>query len=465
MKNDKEDLVRISDWAHFFVRNGIMAFFNSISLGLAFVSEETGSLILDFFKEPKSKQNAEKELGFDVVNLLFNEGIIVFNNFKKEEDYFNGICQNLLHNVTLELMYIIVTDGCDLCCNYCFEDSPELNKPFRPTNMKRETAKLAIDLFSKMTAKYGSLEKKKVIHLYGGEPLLNYKVVKFAISYIQSLKREKVLPDNCQIAIITNGTFLSDKIAAFFFENDVTVGLSIDGPKDINNIHRFSKKKDFDVFKASKRALDILKKNKNKVGLSVTLTPESVSNFQSVLDFLTEEVGWVDGLSLNILHFNPKMEIPPGYYEKAAECQLIAFERFRDLKIYEDRIMRKAEAFISQNLIFSDCGVVGNQLVIAPDGRIGVCQDFIKPRTYFNGSVLDTDFDPIHSGLFNDWKTRSPFFMKDCLKCEAIGICGGGCPASAELKTGNRWNIDERICPHGKKTLEWLIWETYAKMS
>lgn len=42
-------------------------------------------------------------------------------------------------------------------------------------------------------------------------------------------------------------------------------------------------------------------------------------------------------------------------------------------------------------------------------------------------------------------------------KVEALGICGGGCPASAELKTGSRWNVDERIYSHSKLTLEWLI--------
>jgi uncharacterized protein len=51
--------------------------------------------------------------------------------------------------------------------------------------------------------------------------------------------------------------------------------------------------------------------------------------------------------------------------------------------------------------------------------------------------------------------------MEECFDCEAIAICGGGCPASVELKTGSRWNIDERICPHSKNTLYWLILESF----
>ena len=115
--------------------------------------------------------------------------------------------------------------------------------------------------------------------------------------------------------------------------------------------------------------------------------------------------------------------------------------------------------------MFADCGVVGNQIVIAPDGKIGVCQDFVKPRTYFDGSVFDGDYDPFERGLFDGWRKRSPLFMDQCIDCNAVAICGGGCPASVELKTGNRWNVDERICQHSKLTLEWLIWETFHKIS
>ncbi len=114
--------------------------------------------------------------------------------------------------------------------------------------------------------------------------------------------------------------------------------------------------------------------------------------------------------------------------------------------------------------MFADCSVVGSQIVIAPDGKIGVCQDFVKPRTYFEGSVFQKNYDPFKSGLFKEWQARSPFYMEQCFDCEALGMCGGGYPASVELKTGSRWNIDERICFHSKLTLEWLIWETFNKL-
>ncbi|MDD2935200.1 MAG: SPASM domain-containing protein [Candidatus Pacebacteria bacterium] len=103
---------------------------------------------------------------------------------------------------------------------------------------------------------------------------------------------------------------------------------------------------------------------------------------------------------------------------------------------------------------------------MAPDGKVGVCQDFVKPRKYFGDELTkNPSYDPFENGLYDGWKNRSPFFMEQCYDCEAIALCGGGCPASIELRTGSRWNIDDRICPHSKQSLEWLIWDTYKNMN
>ncbi|OGD41328.1 hypothetical protein A3K33_02165 [Candidatus Azambacteria bacterium RIFOXYC1_FULL_41_20] len=453
----------MSRWANFFNRPGIAALFHSISLGLVFLPEETFRSLKPLIGMSKEISEIEESVGADIVEALMNEGILVTDDFD-DFGYLEEARQKLLKEITLELMYLLVTDHCNLRCGYCFEDSPVLIEPFNPVHMSVEIARDALDLFARMVARYGDPKKKKVIHLYGGEPLMNGGVVRFAVDYICGLKTRGILPSVCETAIVTNGTFLDDEMARFFSEKGVTVGVSIDGPHEMNNLYRKTKDGELDVFAAIMRALGLLKKYKAKVGLSVTLTSEAVQHFDKLLAFLTDEVGWVDGISLNILHFNPNIFLPPNYYSDAVRCQIAAFEKFRELGMYEDRMMRKAGAFINRQPIYADCGVIGNQLVIAPDGQIGVCQDFVKPRTYFRGSVIDKDSDPVAAGLFKEWERRSPFFMKDCLDCPAMGICGGGCPASAELKTGSRWNLDERACAHGKMTIEWLIWETYAQL-
>lgn len=460
-----DDLIRMSRWSHCFERHEMTAFFHSVSLGLAFIPEEAGRSLVRMLKEPKTRYEVENAVGSDVVNFLLQEGFLVQGDDASDRACLNELRQNLLGSITVDLLYLLVTDHCNLCCRYCFEEAPVRIEPFRPIHMTVETAEQAINLFARMTNKYGDSKKKKVIHLYGGEPLVNQKVVRFAVGHVRVLKNQNILSSACEVAIVTNGTFLTESLAKFFAENGVTVGVSIDGPREINNLYRQSKNGQLDVFGSTMKALEHLRKYHAKVGLSVTLTPEVVRHFDRVLDFLIGQMGWVNGVSLNILHFNPSMSLSSDYYVEATKCQIAAFERFRDVGMYEDRIMRKAEAFITRQPLYADCGVVGSQLIVAPDGQIGVCQDFVKPRTYFHGSVMNQNVDPVADGLFEQWEKRSPLFMEACANCPALGICGGGCPASAELKTGNRWNLDERACAHSKLILEWMIWDTYAQIS
>ncbi len=457
-------MLRLSRWTHCFERNNITAFLNSLSLNLIFVPRDIGLKIRGFFKEAVAETDAAVAFDEETVGALASQGILV----QSEQDDLGQLYElreKLLRESSLELLYLLVTEGCDMKCSYCFEDAPFVILPFQEQHMSLETAKKGVDLFAKLNKRYGDPNKNKTIHFYGGEPMMNRRVIESVAPYIRELKQSGSLPKSCRMAIVTNGLLLDEAAARFFAENEITVGLSLDGPEDLNNLYRLPKKKGVNAFERTMRALSILQDCGARVGLSVTLTPPAIDHFEELLDFFLHRVGKVDGISLNLLHFNRNVVPPSDYYDRAARCQLAAFEHFREAGIYEERVMRKTKAFVEQRPMLGDCGALGNQLIVAPDGRIGVCQDFIKPRTYFHGNVSEDNADPIAEGLFDGWKRRSPFFMEQCFDCPAISICGGGCPASAELKTGSRWNIDERACPHSKLTLEWLIWETYAQIS
>lgn len=372
--------------------------------------------------------------------------------------------KSLVKDTKLDLMYLLLTDNCNMKCRYCFEDTPEKPINFCEAMMSEETAKRSIDFFARVTRKYGREGSKKVIHLYGGEPLLNPRALKAAVLRAEELKVNGDLPKNSEVILITNGLLLTDELAEFLSTHDVSMGLSIDGPKHINDIHRLSKNVDTDVFAGSFNAYNLAVSHGITIGLSATLTPEVVKNFPEVLDYFINDLKIKDGLSFNILHFNPSVPVDEAYFQDAADCLIKAFEQFRHLNIYEERMMRKVKSFVDQEAMLADCGIVGNQVVIAPDGQVGACQDFVKPRKYFNGSIYDEKYDPVASGLFSEWEKRSPLFMEECFNCEAVAICGGGCPASVELKTGSRWNIDKRVCPHSKKTLAWLISESFKNI-
>ena len=140
------------------------------------------------------------------------------------------------------------------------------------------------------------------------------------------------------------------------------------------------------------------------------------------------------------------------------ECYKIA----RRVGLYEGRMMRKIKAFVGQYFYDRDCSAVGRQIVVGPKGEIGTCAAFYKSGEYFvrPGEELK-GFDPYGHPYWQEWSRRMPLNFPECLKCPALGICGGGCPYNAWVRHGSIWEIDDFFCPHALKTLEWLVWDLY----
>jgi len=452
---------KASRWCNLFKKNDVLAVFHSLTLELFFLDVSFEDILRQLTNISMKEDDLKKRLGGKIFNLLKENSFIITEETDDLRMLF-VLREELKERIKPSILYLLLTDGCNLKCRYCFEEVPEIIGKFTPKMMSLDDTKKALNYFTKLVMKYGSENRQTIIHLYGGEPMMNPSAVKVAVLHSQNLKQRGLLPNDCEIAIVTNGTLINEKFAKFFAENNVTVGLSIDGPKHVNNAYRIAKDGKTDVSEKINFCYKLLRKYGVKVGFSVTMSPSVVENFDEVLDFFVNDIGIPDGICFNILHYNPLVKTNVGYFKETAESLIKAFKLFRGKNIYEERMMRKAKSFAFKEPIFSDCGVNGGQIVIAPDGKVGICHDFIKPRKYFGDNLLSNpDYDPFKAGLYDGWKSRSPFFMEQCYDCEAIAICGGGCPASIELHTGNRWNVDERMCPHSKLTLEWLIWDTY----
>ena len=110
---------------------------------------------------------------------------------------------------------------------------------------------------------------------------------------------------------------------------------------------------------------------------------------------------------------------------------------------------------IQSQIYFSDCAATsGGQIVVAPDGSVGICHGCLHDKKYFVADVFNDDFDCTKDPTYIEWAQLSPVNRDDCLDCPALGICGGGCPINAMyLKPENDiHSIDTRFCVHAKKT-------------
>ncbi|HDK7138550.1 TPA: radical SAM protein [Clostridium botulinum] len=133
---------------------------------------------------------------------------------------------NKIQNITLEL-----TEKCNLRCKYCiYNPSHPEHREFGHRDMNFETAKKAIDFFNNHT----SDTKEVYIGFYGGEPLLNFELLKKCIDYAKIKIKNKDL----SYSMTTNATLITEDIANFLVENKVSITVSLDGPKLIHNENR-----------------------------------------------------------------------------------------------------------------------------------------------------------------------------------------------------------------------------------
>ena len=401
-----------------------------------------------------------------LIRVLVEKSLIVPIEFS-EQGQLENTRDPFISAKDLSIMYLLLTDDCNLRCRYCFLDSPEKAEKVTvipPQKMSLQIARTAIDTFARLTARYGDPDQERFIQLYGGEPTLNWAVLQAAVEYISGLLETRSLPEKTSVVLITNGTLITPQRAKFLAEHEVSVGVSIDGDQLVTDAYRIDVHGK-GVYGRVRKCIALLRNAGVQVGLSCTLTPEALTRFDEILDHLVNEIGVPEGLGFNMLHFSPTVPVSADYYERAADCLIRAYTLFRQRGIYEERMMRKTLSFVNKELLFADCGVAGNQIVVAPDGSIGACQDFVKPRKYFSGSVLDSSYDPYDEDNFKEWKNRSPLCMSECFDCPALAVCGGGCGASAELQYGSKWQVDKRICPHSLRTLEWMVWDLFESLA
>jgi uncharacterized protein len=180
--------------------------------------------------------------------------------------------------------------------------------------------------------------------------------------------------------------------------------------------------------------------------------------------WLADELG-AKGMGFNILIENTAeqaTEERDRYAEIVAQELIESFKVARAMGVYEDRMMRRVKNFLDKEPVLSDCGGCGLQMVVSPDGEIGVCQAFCGEKEFFVTEPFET-FEPESHPFWKQWRRRSPLANEICKSCIALGNCGGGCPYNAYRAKGTIDALDERFCAHAKATTHFLIRDLWEK--
>ena len=461
-------MVRLSRYTHTFDLGDSVALYHSLRMKPVYLKKDVheglqawlvGSFCTDYSDTPE-------ELKATVDELVKYK---ILNHSEEDDDKVLQFVKSRIPNPAINVCYMITSEQCNLACKYCFLGNNDECKRsnFSLENMSKETADKAVDFFINQIKLSGLdfEDNKPAIIFYGGEPLVNYDVLVYIAEKINALRDVEKCVKNMELSMVSNGLLLTEERALKLKELGVSIAISVDGFTEEANSMRVDVAGN-NVFNKILKTLDMCKNIGVDVSLSVTLSEETIKDTKAILE-LVDRYG-VTSFGFNIMMSDENFVVPQEYNEKAAQFILDEFVELRKRGIYEDRIMRKLKSFTKSQVYFSDCAATGGgQIVIAPNGQVGICHGCLHNKQYFVSNVDDKEFDASKHKDFIEWSQLTPVNKEECQDCAALGICGGGCPINAmHLKKGNTiHDLDERFCTHSKLTLDFLIKDLYRIIS
>lgn len=457
-------MVNISRFTHSYDLGDAVALYHSLRMKPVYLSKDAFEGLQAWLASPfcDKIENAPERIYTEVQELA---KLKILTRDENEDDRVLQFVRSKIPSPAVNVCYMILSEQCNLACKYCFLGNNDCAKRsnFLMENMSAETADKAINFFIRQIKASGLdvEENKPVLIFYGGEPMVNFEILEYAATRINELREKEQCIRNIEMSMVTNGLLLNEEKVRRLHELGVAIAISIDGFTEEANSMRVDVAGK-PVFSRILEKLDMCKAMGVDVSLSVTLSEETIKNTKDILK-LVDTYG-VKAFGFNIMMSSDTFVLPQSYNEAAAQFIIDEFIELRERGIYEDRMMRKLKSFSKAQVYFSDCAATtGGQIVIAPNGQVGICHGCLHNKQYFVAHIDDDDFVAVKDKNFIEWSQLTPVNHEECMECPALGICGGGCPINAmHLKPGNTiHSIDERFCVHSKKTLEFFIRDLY----
>ncbi len=344
---------------------------------------------------------------------------------------------------SINFLYLLLTGRCNFDCKYCYL---QIDKMLKKKDM-------TIDVFDKALKVFDKNRDSNYIPrivLYGGEPLLNLQMVYYIIE-----RSRTYFGDKAEIIINTNSSLITNEVAEFFKTNKVLVSVSIDGPAYLHDRFRRFKKNNSGTFNAVLRGYNILRSKGIRPSVSCTITSHNWHNIKEILDYFNNDLG-IEDIDFNIMKEKSiDYSIP---FNQVAKEVIKGYVYAYSQHLYIQRVFRrKVIPFFTAKPWIKDCAGYGQQLVVTPEGLLGPCQGFWPTNKYFDLDVNTTNNISGHP-IWNLWNMRVPYNNHDCISCEAISLCGGGCAAENHNENQGLWGLDTNTCTFSKESLNWLIW-------
>lgn len=380
------------------------------------------------------KERAEYEEDFAE---LEREGLL----FKEEEK------TAPVKSKEVKALCLHICHDCNLRCRYCFADEGAYHS--RREFMSLETAKKAIDFLIENSGNRRILETD----FFGGEPLLNFDVVKETVYYAkeQAAKRGKKF----LFTLTTNGLLLKDDIADFLNREMENVVLSLDGRKEVHDAVRKTAngKGSFDLVIENLKNFVKIRGDKHYY-VRGTFTAKNLDFSKDVL-FLADN--GFDSISMEpVVTDIPDLAITKEMlprigqeYDALCDAYLEYMAKGKGFNFFHFNVDLEGGPCLAKRV--SACGAGNEYFSVVPNGDIYPCHQFAGDPAFRMGSVYEGKLDEKIRSKFRD---SCLFTRKKCENCFAKFICSGGCNANNYHFNGDINEPYEITCEMMKKRTE-----------
>ena len=372
--------------------------------------------------------------------VLFTEDIYekYIKDFKSRKTVVKAMCLHIAHD-------------CNLACKYCFAEEGEYHG--RRALMSYEVGKKALDFLISNSGNRVNLE----VDFFGGEPLMNWDVVKQLVEYGRSM--ETKLNKKFRFTLTTNGVLLNDEIMEFCNKEMANVVLSLDGRQEINDANR--------PFRNGRGSYELIVPKFQKFAESRGDKSYYVRGTftRQNLDFSEDVKHFAD---LGFKHMSIEPVVGDDYEEYAIKEEDLPkiMEEYDNLAVEYIKRQKEGNGFnffhfmidleqgpcVAKRL--SGCGSGTEYLAVTPWGDFYPCHQFVGNEKFLLGNV---DEGIKATDIVDEFKMCNVYAKPKCKECFARYYCSGGCAANSYKFHGSINDAYDIGCEMQRKRIECAI--------
>ncbi|MBR2664221.1 MAG: thioether cross-link-forming SCIFF peptide maturase [Clostridia bacterium] len=350
-----------------------------------------------------------------------------------------------------------VAHSCNLNCSYCFASQGKYHG--ERAIMPFEVGKQALDYLMDHSGNRHNLE----VDFFGGEPLMNFQVVKDLVAYARSVEKER--GKHFRFTLTTNGMLIDDDVIDFANRECSNVVLSLDGRKEIHDRFRVDYAGQGSWEKIVPKFQKLVKarngKNYYMRGTFTHANPDFLEDIKVMLD-----------LGFNELSMEPVVCAEGDPSALTAEDLPVVMKQYEDQARLLVTRRREGKPFTFYHYMIdlsggpcvykriSGCGSGTEYMAVTPWGDLYPCHQFVGEEAFRLGDVWN---GVTNTAVREDFAACNVYAREECRECWARLYCSGGCAANAWHATGSVRGVYRTGCELFRKRMECAIWAEAMK--